>query len=71
VSLIVTVTGAAINFQAVGPSSSASLGTSDSDYRGPYVFYGWNDAGTGSATQFHGYNNYDFSVAVPFIYVSN
>jgi hypothetical protein len=71
VSLIVTVTGASIAFQAVGPSSSSSINTSDSTYRGAYVFYGWNDAGTGSATQYHGYNNYDFNVAVPFIYVSN
>lgn len=71
VSLIVTVTGASINFQGVGPSSSASIGTSSSTYRGPYVFYFWNDPGTGSATQYHGYNNYDFNVAEPFIYDPN
>ena len=71
VSLIVTVTGAAINFQGVGPSSSASIGTSNGTYRGPYVFYFWNDPGTGSATQYHGYNNYDFSVPEPFIYDPN
>lgn len=57
VTLIVTVTGSSINFQAVGPSSSAVLSTSSATYRGPYVFYFWNDAGTGSATQYHGYDN--------------
>lgn len=67
VSLIVTVNGAGINFQAIGPSSSAVLSTSNSTYRGPYVYYIWNDAGTGSATQYHGYNNYD-SVSPPVIY---
>lgn len=57
VTLIVTVTGSSINFQAVGPSSSAVLSTSSATYRGPYVFYSWNDAGSGSATQYHGYDN--------------
>lgn len=56
-TLIVTVTGAGINFQAVGTSTSATLSTSSATYRGPYVFYSWNDAGTGSATQYHGYDN--------------
>lgn len=57
VELIVTVTGTGINFQANSSTNSSSASTVDGTYRGPYAFYVWNDAGTGSATQHHGYDN--------------
>lgn len=53
--LTVTVTGSAIEFQVTSPNQAVTLNTVDATYRGPYVFYDWNDSGL---QQFmHGYDN--------------
>lgn len=57
VDLTVTVAADLITFHVNAGGSEATVSVSDATYRGPYVFYGWTDPGSGSATQVHGYDN--------------